>query len=95
MPGHRRNAPNLTVEWIDRRREPQCPPDPKYPHGIDLDISGGHVANTCQTALPYPAKRIGYYVVNCSECQFQGLITTAGRADDPRSVKIACKFRES
>ena len=89
---HRVDAKNLSVEWIDRGREPACAPDVAFPHGVDLDLTAGE-ANTCQIALPYPAKRCGYFLVSCSECGFQGIVTTAGRVDDPRSVKIACKLR--
>jgi hypothetical protein len=34
-------TPDIEVIWIDHQREPQCAPDPKYPHGIDIDISAG------------------------------------------------------
>jgi hypothetical protein len=80
----------LTIKWIDRGFEPKNPPDPRYPNGIDLDLSEGASA-TCLTALPYPAKRCGYFLIACDECDFSGIITTAGRRDDPRSAKIACK----
>ena len=79
----------LTVEWRDGGREPKCPPNPKYPLGIDLDASGG-AAQTCKTALPYPAKRCGAYIVRCRVCGSSAAVTTAGRIDDPRSVKLAC-----
>ena len=62
-------ADNLTATWVDRGREPQCPSDPQFPFGVDLedlDTSGG-AENRCQTALPYPAKRCGYFVVSCKE----------------------------
>jgi hypothetical protein len=83
-------ADNLTATWVDRGREPQCPSDPQFPFGVDLDTSGG-AENRCQTALPYPAKRCGYFVVSCKDCGLTCCITTAGRADDPRSVTLACK----
>jgi hypothetical protein len=92
MTDHRVDAKNLTVEWIDRGREPQCAPDPRFPSGVDIDLTHGE-SKTCAIALPYPAKRCGYFLVRCGECGLQGLITTAGRADDPRSLKIACKLR--
>jgi len=92
MSEHRIDAKNLTVEWIDRGTEPRSAPDPNFPAGVDLDLTRGET-KTCQTALPYPARRCGYFLVSCSECGFQGLVTTAGRADDPRSIKIACKLR--
>jgi hypothetical protein len=82
--------PTLKAEWIDGQREPTQPPDPKYPNGIDFDFSRG-APRTCSVDLPYPAKRIGKYVITCSVCGWTGLVTTAGRRDDPRSVKVPCK----
>jgi hypothetical protein len=80
----------LTVKWIDRGREPTEKPNPNYPNGIDLDqtIVG---QRSCKTDLPYPAKRCGYYVVHCLKCKYTTIITTAGRPDDPKSVKVPCK----
>lgn len=83
-------AEQWEIRWHDGGREPQCAPDPAYPEGIDVDASGGAVAR-CKTALPYPARRCGVYLVHCRLCGFRGAITTAGRPDDPRSVTVACK----
>lgn len=81
---------NLHVVWIDSGFEPTCKPDPKYPHGVDLDLSKGQV-RSCQTELAYPAKRCGHFMISCSACGIAAAVTTAGRPDDPRSVKLACK----
>lgn len=78
------------IEWIDGARDPQCLPNPSYPNGIDIDVSRGR-EKTCTVALPYPAKRIGAYVVTCETCGFRAGCTTAGRPDDPRSIKIPCR----
>jgi hypothetical protein len=80
----------LDIKWIDSGREPRCPPDPAYPHGVDLDLSNG-ASVACHAALPYPAPRCGYYSIRCDVCGLSALITTAGRADDPRSVKVECE----
>ena len=80
----------LIVQWVDGGREPRNKPDPAYPHGVDIDISKG-AEKTCQRPLPYPARRCGYFVVACDACHQNACITTAGRADDPRSIKMACK----
>jgi hypothetical protein len=80
----------LKVSWIDRGREPQCEPNPAYPNGIDVDFSKGASA-TCSAKLDYPAPRCGYHVVECATCKQRVVITTAGRIDDPRSVKIPCR----
>lgn len=79
----------MTIEWLDTGKQPQCKPDPDYPHGKDVDISFGAKRN-CRIALPYPAQRIGCYIVRCHFCGFSVGLTTAGRPDDPRSVTMPC-----
>jgi hypothetical protein len=83
----------LHVRWIDRGREPKCAPNPRFPKGVDVDVSRG-AAQCCHKMLPYPAKRCGAYIVECSECGVSVGITTAGRVDDPRSVRVACARKE-
>ena len=78
------------ITWYDAGREPRSPPDPAYPDGIDVDMSN-RATQTCQTALPYPAKRCGQYLVKCETCGLTTIVTTAGRRDDPRSVRLRCK----
>lgn len=78
------------VEWIDAGREPQCAPNPAYPDGIDLDATQGSGAPSCLAALPYPARRCGRYEVTCKVCHLRVAVTTAGRPDDPRSVRVPC-----
>lgn len=80
----------MKITWRDGEREPQCEPNPAYPNGVDIDISRG-AARTCLVQLPYPAKRCGLYVIECDLCMLRTLVTTAGRRDDPRSVKLACR----
>lgn len=77
------------VTWHDSGREQRCAPNPAYPLGIDLDAAGA-AASSCKVSLPYPAKRCGYYVVACQHCGLTVAVTTAGRPDDPRSVRLAC-----
>lgn len=77
------------ITWFDSGREPQCPPDPNYPEGKDFDVSDG-AAQTCTVELPYPAQRCGHYIVRCALCRFSMGITTAGRPDDPRKIKMPC-----
>jgi hypothetical protein len=93
-PWNKRAEPALKIEWIDKGREPKCAPDPSYPDGKDVDMSLG-AARTCSTDLPYPARRCGLYVVTCEVCGFVVGVTTAGRPDDPRSLKIACNGQEA
>ena len=78
------------VKWIDAKREPQCPPNPSYPDGIDIDASAG-ATPSCTVALPYPAKRCGRYEVRCKACGYVAVVTTAGRTDDPKSIRLPCK----
>ena len=81
---------HLKIRWIDRGLEPKIAPNPNFPDGVDLDISLG-AARTCYGVLPYPAKRIGYYLIECEHCGLRTVITTAGRPDDPRSIKLKCR----
>lgn len=80
---------DFDVVWIDGGRSPTQSPDPAYPNGIDLDMSRGR-SNYCELALAYPTPRCGQYIIQCRKCGIKVAITTAGRADDPRSVKLAC-----
>lgn len=79
----------LKAEWVDHDRLPQCPPNPKFPNGIDVDTSDG-AAKTCSIDLPYPTKGCGHYVIRCDICRMCFALTTAGRPDDPRTVTLAC-----
>lgn len=81
------------IEWIDHGREPQCAPDPAFPKGRDLDMTPFLQDGwpTCKAELPYPAKRCGLYIVECTYCGIEFVVTTAGRPDDPRSVTLGCK----
>lgn len=79
----------FAIRWLDRGREPQCAPDPAYPDGKDVD--GSEPGEPfCTARLPYPARRCGIYIVRCLDCGVTVGVTTAGRPDDPRSVKIGC-----
>ena len=81
----------LRVVWIDSEREPKCKPNPLYPEGRDIDASDG-AEQTCFTRLPCPAPRCGLFYVACDLCGTNAMITTAGRVDDPRSVKLRCQL---
>lgn len=79
----------MKIVWNDSGREPTCAPDPDYPSGKDVRLD--FIERKCRTSLPYPAKRCGYYVITCEKCGCTVAITTAGRADDPRSVELPCR----
>jgi hypothetical protein len=79
---------DIEVIWVDHHREPQCAPDPHCPRGVSIDVSGGKPS--CMTELGYPAPRCGVYLVQCRRCGANAAVTTAGRTDDPRSIKLPC-----
>ena len=80
----------ITAKWINGGREPQANPNPKYPNCVVLDLTNGE-RRRCKVELPYPARRCGYYAVQCTRCRTTAVVTTAGRPDDPRSVTLACR----
>lgn len=79
----------FNVTWRGTGRKAQCAPNPRYPDGIDLDVSNGAVS--CKARVPYPAPECGTYIVECLGCGLRVAITAAGRPDDPRSVTMPCK----
>jgi hypothetical protein len=83
----------FTVEWKDSGRAPRCEPDPRFPDGMDLDATLAVMPRSCVAMLPYPAARCGAYLITCKLCGIKVACTTAGRADDPRSIKMSCKNR--
>ncbi len=84
-----RKLSDVEIRWVDGGREPQCQPDPLYPKGIIIDLSGG-AAKVCAVELPYPARRCGRHELRCRRCGVEAAVTTAGRPDDPRVVKLSC-----
>jgi hypothetical protein len=78
----------LTAKWFGTGRPPRCPADPEFPNGLDVDLSRG--APACEVRLRYPATSTGQWLIGCDVCGFLGVVTAAGRRDDPRSVKVAC-----
>jgi hypothetical protein len=81
----------FVVEWVDGGRKPTAPSNPKYPNGLDVEafVPG---QTTCYLKLAYPAKQCGVYHIRCRVCHLTAVVTTAGRRDDPRSIKLACKI---
>lgn len=78
----------IKVRFVDGRREPQCPPNPRYPEGRDIDISEGRPS--CKVDIPYPAPRCGLMMIECEDCDFKMGVTVAGRIDDPKTVRFPC-----
>jgi hypothetical protein len=80
---------DIQIKFISHHRKAKNKPNPEYPDGIDLDLTkGAKVA--CLADLPYPAECCGILIVRCKKCGANATITTAGRRDDPRSVKLGC-----
>lgn len=86
------NAKQWDIEWHDHEREPQCVSDPRFPNGIEFDLSDGQ-EQACTAELPYPAKRCGVYRIECLLCGTSAAVTTAGRPDDPKSLKLPCTLK--
>lgn len=84
----------LVAEWLDFEREPQCPPDPDYPNGKDVDAARGKTP-CCRIEFACPAPRCGAWQVTCRLCGLTAMVTTAGRPDDPRSLTMACKIKRT
>jgi hypothetical protein len=81
----------LRKRWISRHRKPTQPSDSMYPDGIDVDASRGRAF--CSITLDHPTAECGLWIVTCDVCNQRILLTTAGRLDDPRSLKMACRPR--
>ena len=79
---------SLVIEFIDYGRPPKEPPDPLYPHGVDVDLSNG-AETVCSIKLP-KVTTTGLFIAACDVCGKKVGVTAAGRADDPRSLKISC-----
>jgi hypothetical protein len=89
----RNNPGQWDLRWLDHAQQPREPPDPKYPEGIEIDASMGK-ERFCTVHLEYPARGVGMYFVRCLWCGANAGLRTAGRPDDPKLVKIACKPKD-
>jgi hypothetical protein len=79
------------VDWVDMHRTSDQPADAAYPRGCAIDVALDAM-KACRLELPYPAERCGLWVVTCRACGFSIALATAGRADDPKSVRVPCKL---
>jgi hypothetical protein len=88
-----RDAPagQFLVDWIDLHRSSDAPADPAWPCGSAIDVALDALT-ACRLELPWPAERCGLWIVTCRRCGFHIRLETAGRADDPCSVKIPCRL---
>lgn len=80
----------IGIRWAKRGDKARSPANPAYPAGMTVDLTGGRQPQ-CAVPLPYPAKEVGTWLVRCETCGFAAAVTAAGRADDPREVRLPCK----
>jgi len=78
------------VDWVDGHRTSTYAADPSYPAGVAIDVALD-APKACRLELAYPAARCGMWVITCRRCGFAISLSTAGRADDPKSVRVPCK----
>jgi hypothetical protein len=78
------------TDWVDQHRVTTYPANPSYPRGSSIDVALD-APHACRVQLPYPAARCGMWVVTCRVCGYAIALTTAGRADDPCSVRVPCR----
>jgi len=83
---------HFKLKFIKTADRATNPADPAYPKGMTIDQTAGR-RPACRVQLPYPAECPGVFVLTCEACDFRAVITTAGRADDPRSVLFPCHRR--
>jgi hypothetical protein len=81
-----------TIKFMSAHRKAKVAPNPAYPNGIDVD-SGKSPA--CLVVIPYPAECVGTWLIECKKCGVTVAITAAGRPDDPRSLMMPCKEKET
>lgn len=70
------------------RGKARCSANPAYPNGIAINLD--EERKSCLVTLPYPAPECGHFVIDCHNCDMRVLVTAAGRADDPVSVRMPC-----
>ena len=83
------------VQWTSRGGKSKNPPNPAFPLGMDIMVmrgpDGKPTRPICKATVPYPAPEgLGFWTIACQDCGVVAAATTAGRADDPRSVEIFC-----
>ena len=79
------------VDWVDQHHETTRPADPNYPLGTAIDVALD-ATRACRLELRCPAARCGLWVITCRVCSYAIALSTTGRADDPRSVRVPCKL---
>jgi hypothetical protein len=85
-------TPRFAIDWVNALRDAHFPADPLYPNGHAMDVALD-APRACRAELPYPAARVGIYIVHCRVCDYRIALATAGRCDDPCSVRVPCRLR--
>lgn len=80
------------VIFIDSGRTAQEKSDPRYPDGMPICLATNPLVKTCTRNLPHPAPRVGHYLIHCTKCDWRGVVSVAGRPDDPNMVTVPCKL---
>lgn len=86
----RLDTDQFEIRFVSHNRAAKCQPNPDFPNGVEIDDSYG-APRTCIALLPYPAPCCGVMIARCRKCGLSVGATTAGRVDDPRAIKMACK----
>jgi hypothetical protein len=82
--------PDISIRWVKRGDKARSPANPAYPAGVVVDVTNGQKP-FCTMPLLYPARCVGTWFLTCNICGLTAAVTAAGRADDPREVRLACK----
>jgi hypothetical protein len=88
-----RDAPagQFLVDWVDLHRSSDAPADPAFPAGSPIDVALDAL-RACRIELPWPAERCGIWLVTCQKCGLYIRLKTTGKADDPNSLRVACRL---
>lgn len=81
---------SFIVEFQPNGRTAQCPTNPEFPDGKDVNVSAPGKPS-CTVALPYPAQSCGLHIILCKACGRSAALTAAGRRDDPKTLTLPCK----
>src|SRR4029077_4625364 len=98
----------MKISWLDRGQPPRVAPDPHYPDGCNINLTGDGAAKLpwpqmaetevdhCVVELPYPSghENVGTVIIRCARCGTSVGVAAASRPDDARSVLLPCKGKD-
>jgi hypothetical protein len=87
----------FSISWSARTRVengvartgPAHPATPGFENGTDLDLARDAASWCTASCPPWPGK-LGMLHLRCQHCDVTVDLTTAGRADDPKLVRLPC-----